>query len=272
MSSPTEALFQWPSRLREGRLVRRYERFVAEIELPNEGLVRAHCVNPGRMEGLISPGARVWVSRAEGERALRYTWELIELDGKLIGVNTSLPNRLARSVVERRLISGFEKAGQWKAEQRFGRGHRVDLLARGSEGEHFVEVKNCHLVYPDLRGYFPDSRSERAQKHVEALARQVKGGKKATVLFTVQRGDAKSVRPSDLHDREFALAVRRAARSGVAFRAVCLEPTTEGINLVKEIPVELEPYPVNEVADFCRTFETTSGWVRKDGKVAGARI
>ena len=47
---------------------------------------------------------------------------------------------------------------------------RATTAATDEEQLHYVEVKNCHLVYSDGWGYFPDSVSERASRHVEALA------------------------------------------------------------------------------------------------------
>ena len=94
-----DLLWRWPTPLHEGRLVRRYERFIAEVRL-ERGVVRAHCVNPGRMEGMVVPGARVWLSEAPG-RHLPWTWELVELEGRLVGANTSLPNRLVGEVLRR---------------------------------------------------------------------------------------------------------------------------------------------------------------------------
>lgn len=261
----------YPSPLVEGRLVRRYERFIAEVKL-GRTTVRAHCVNPGRMEGLVIPGARVWLSEAATERALRYTWELIEVDGRLVGANTGLPNALVKRVLETRLVPGFDDVTRLAPEQAFGRGHRVDFLLETTRGEHLVEVKNCHLVYPDALGYFPDSRSERAVAHVDALARQVKRGKRATVLFTLQRDDAVGLRPSQLHAPDFAASVRRAAKAGVAFRAVRLVPSLDGFTFGGEVPVDVAPYDAKAVAPWAKALEATTGWQRKDGAVAGQSL
>lgn len=269
MAAPS--FWRYPGPLLEGRLVRRYERFVVEVRVGRE-VVRAHCVNPGRMEGLVTPGARVWLSEALGERALRYTWELVEVDGRLVGANTVVPNRLVRALLEQRLIPGLDDATAVRPEQRFGRGHRVDFLLETPAGEHLVEVKNCHLVYPDALGYFPDSRSERARGHVDALARQLQHDRRATVLFTLQRDDARGLRPSTLHDPDFAAAARRAARAGVHFRAVRLTPTLEGFQYEGEVPVDLAPYDARPVAAWAHALEPHSGWERKDGKVAGRAL
>jgi len=102
-----------PAPLIEGRLVARYDRFIAEVRLADGRRARCHCVNPGRMEGLIRPGARVWISRAppSRRRKLRYTWELVELlDGRVVGANTLAPNRLAGALLAARALPGFRAA------------------------------------------------------------------------------------------------------------------------------------------------------------------
>ncbi len=262
-----ECIWKWHTALHEGRLVRRYERFIAEVELEGH-LVGAHCVNPGRMEGLVIPGARVWLSEAPG-RALPWTWELIEFEGRLVGANTLLPNRLVAQVLERKLLSGFSDVTAVHAERKFGRGHRVDFVLDRPNGQHYLEVKNCHLVYPDACGYFPDSVSERATAHVEALTRLVKKGVPATVLFTLQRDDARALRPSALHDSRFASAMRRAVKAGLDTRAVRLVPTLEGVFYEGEVPVDVSGSNVAMTSQWSQTFDATSGWQRKDGRWSG---
>lgn len=261
---------QWPGELVEGRLVRRYERFVAEVRLGRR-VVRAHCINSGRMEGMIVPGARVWLSRAQRPRALEWTWELIDLDGVMVGANTALPNRLVKVALERGLVSGLSGYSV-VPEQPLGPRHRVDLALDGPQGRQFLEVKNCHLVYPDRRGYFPDSHSERAVSHVQTLARFARQGIETHVVFTLQRLDVDALRPSALHAPDFARAVRLAARAGVRFRALRFEPSVLGVWLDGEVPVELEPYDVAPVARWSAALDSTSGWVRKDGRVAGRSV
>lgn len=263
-------LHSWSRPLVEGRLVRRYERFIAEVRVGSQ-VVRAHCVNPGRMEGIVIPDSRVWLSEAPG-RALPWTWELLELDGRLLGVNTSLPNKLVGEVLKRGLLPGLDEATAVHPERAYGRGHRVDFVVERRGASHYVEVKNCHLVYPDGVGYFPDSVSERATGHVEALTRLVKKGVPAMVLFTLQREDAESLRPSALHDPAFATAMRRAVRAGLTTRAVKLVPTLEGFAFGGEVPVDVEKYDVEATVPFAKALEAASGWARKDGGVSGRAL
>ncbi len=51
----------FPDPLIPGRLVRRYKRFLSDVELHNGEVVIAHCANPGSMLGLMEPGAPVWL-------------------------------------------------------------------------------------------------------------------------------------------------------------------------------------------------------------------
>ena len=260
-------LIPHPRPLHEARFLARYDRFIATVDLDGR-VVEAHCVNPGRMEGLIVSGARAWVSGVprDSKRKLRYTLELLEIDGRLVGVNTQLPNELAEQLVVGRQVPGLKRWRDLQREVRNGENSRIDLLLRDARGDHFVEVKNCHLVYPDGGAYFPDSVSTRAAGHLEELIRCAEAGARATVLHTVQRGDARFVRPSDLHDPVYARTARRAARAGVKFRAVCLEPRLDGFAFRGCIPVRLRPYDLATIEPYRDALSDRSGWQRRGRK------
>ncbi len=250
--------------LRRGTFVQRYDRFVADVELDGE-VVKTHCVNPGRMEGLVVPGAPAWISPApEGsKRKLKWTLELLELEGRYVGANTVVPNRIAETLIRARLIPGLKRWSSLQTEVRYGERSRIDLLLRGGGPDHLVEVKNCHLVYPDDRAYFPDSVSERAAGHLRELAAHVEAGWRATVLFVLQRTDGRALRPSRLHDPAFADAAAAAHAAGVRFRAVQLDPTPEGYRFLRTIPVDLKPHDHERLASFRDALTASSGWKRR---------
>lgn len=235
-----------------GALVRRYQRFLADVRLDTGELVTAHCVNTGAMEGLTEPGNRVWLSLADNpRRRTRYTWELVEAGGRVYGANTAEPNRLVG-----RLLRGghLPFLGRWRevrAEVGFAEGRRVDFLLRGNardaERERLLEVKNCHLLYPDRRAYFPDSHSARASHHLEALAAERTGTRDAAVLFVCQMSPVRAVRPSDVHDPVFAETARRVRREGVRFFAVSVEHRVDAVRLVGRVPVDLRPYGTRRI-------------------------
>ncbi len=239
--------------LQEGVLIRRYKRFLADVELTDGRLVTAHCVNTGAMEGLTQPGIRVWVSAAQNPaRKLAFTWELAEVGGLIYGVDTSAPNRFVRDLLSRRLLPWLADYDELAAEKRYpGTLRRADFWMRSGEREVWIEVKNCHLVYPDSRAYFPDCVSDRAAAHMRELAamtREGEGRVSAETLFFVQTPGATAVRPSDVHDPVFAEAARTAALAGVRFSALLVLQTPEKTVIEARIPVDLKPYATDCVA------------------------
>lgn len=243
--------------LLEGRLVRRYKRFLADVELVDVeegegGLITAHCANTGAMEGLTQPGSRVWVARAENpNRKLLYDWELAEghpLCGeRVFGAHTGVPNRLVRRLLEGGHLPWLGPVEELAAERPYGERSRIDFWLRGGGRETYLEVKNCHLVYPDGYAYFPDAVSDRAAKHLEELAAVVERGDRAEVLFVCQTGPVEAIRPSDVHDRRFAETARAVAEAGVGFSAIVVTNTVDEIVVEGRVPVDLEPYETGEI-------------------------
>lgn len=250
--------------LLEGRFLARFDRFIASVEL-NGAPVEAHCVNPGRMEGLVRAGVPAWVSGvpADSKRKLRYTLELLKSDGVFVGANTVVPNRLAETIIRAGMIPGLRRFRELRREVRYGEKSRIDLLLQQGQREHLVEVKNCHLVYPDGGAYFPDSVSVRAAGHLQELTREVRAGRKATVLFVLQRADGEFLRPSRLHDPAFAEAATAAADAGVTFRAVKVAPKPDGFHVLGLIPVDLKPYDPATLEGFRAALAPYSGWQRR---------
>lgn len=279
--------------LREARLRQRRDRFLADVVLEDTGEEAvAYCVNPGRMEAFSRAGARIWLLPAEaserkGGRRLRWTWELIEHEGTVCETNTQRPNYIVRELLERRLLPGLDDwtelasercldpaelaVGGGAASSSGGGGgakdreptSRLDFWFKGPRGEHFIEVKNCHMVYPDGNGYFPDSISHRASRHMHELACLASKGHNACAIFVIARGDLRGkVRPSEHHDPAFARASREAAASGVAFRAIVVSCSLEGLTVEREVPVDLEPYDLAPIAAWVAANRPTTGWIR----------
>lgn len=237
----------YPNPLLRGTLLGRYKRFSADVRLDDGTVVTAHCVNTGRMEGLTLPGRRVFISPANNpKRKLRYTWEIVEVDDVMVGANTAIPNTLVGAMLRDRVLPGLDDWTELVPERKVGEKSRTDFWLKTPKGEHFIEVKNCHLVYPDGHGYFPDSVSARAAKHMGELAELASKGHQCTVIFTGQRADTRAIRPSDAHDPDYAAAARLAARAGVDFRALRIRPTERELVVECEIPVDLEPYDLTD--------------------------
>ena len=162
---------RFPDPLIPGRLVRRYKRFLADVELADGETVTAHCANPGAMLGLTEPGSEVWLSPARNPaRKFRHTWELIRADGTLVGINTAHPNAVAAEAIRDGRVPALAGYAQLRREVRYGRNSRIDILLEGGDRPPaHVEVKNVHLRRAEGLAEFPDSITKRGAKHLVEL-------------------------------------------------------------------------------------------------------
>ena len=161
----------------EGVLLQRYKRFLADVQLSSGEIVLAHCANSGSMLSVKEPGSKVWLSPAAAPaRKLRYTWELIEVNGAMVGINTGLPNRIVAEAIAAGEIKELAGYDSLKREQKYGKNSRIDILLE-SPGRPlcYVEIKNVTMrrgFPPAHRAEFPDSVTARGAKHlVEMFAK-----------------------------------------------------------------------------------------------------
>lgn len=228
-----------PSPLYPGRLIRRYQRFIADVELANGEIVTAHCPNSGSMKGCAAPGNRVILSLSHNPaRKLKYTWELVRAEGQWVGINTALPNRLVREGIEQGVITELQGYSRIRGEVPYGEHSRIDLLLEGARGHCYVEVKNVTLVEGGV-ALFPDAVTTRGQKHLRELMRVVREGGRGVIFFVVQRGDGAAVAPADAIDPEYGKLLRQAVASGVEALAYQARVTPREIVLDHPLPLRL---------------------------------
>src|SRR5215469_1076980 len=156
----------------EARLLRRYKRFLADVELPDGRRETVHCPNTGSMLGCAGPGMRVWLSRSDNPaRKYAWTWEQVEaLPGLRVGIHTGRTNALVREGVQSGLIRELSGYARLQAEVMAGEGFRVDFFL-SSEGKPdcYLEVKNVTAAVEGRVALFPDAVSERASRHLREL-------------------------------------------------------------------------------------------------------
>lgn len=228
-----------PSQLLSGRLLRRYKRFLADIELADGTIVTAHCPNSGSMTGCAVPGSPVLFSvSSKPSRKLPYTWELVKADGVWVGINTSLTNRLAREGIENGMVPELSGYDCVRGEVPYGAHSRLDFMLSGAKENCFVEVKNVTLI-DGKQALFPDAVTTRGQKHLRDLMEIVADGKRGVIFFVVQRGDAESVSPADKIDPEYGRLLRLAVDCGVEAIAYQAIVSPAEISLSQRLPVIL---------------------------------
>jgi len=229
---------KWP-RFLQGTLLKRYQRFKADVRLRNGHVVTALCPNTGSMLSCSEPGRTVYLSRQHRpSRKLKYTWEMIKMPTSLVGINTLVPNRLVKAAVTAGDIPGLSGFDVIRSEVRYGTNSRIDLLLEKGEDRCFVEVKNCTLA-EGRTAYFPDAITSRGLKHLNELEREKGAGHRAVMFYLIQRMDADAFRPADHIDPEYGRALRRAARKGLEILAYDVRIDLAGIRLNRLLPVQL---------------------------------
>ena len=228
-----------PALLLSGRLIKRYKRFLADVQLDTGEIVTAHCPNSGSMTGCNTPGAVVLLSVSDSpSRKLKYTWELVSVQGYWVGINTARPNSLVREAIESGVVKELQGYPTIRPEVPYGKNSRIDLLLNGPGVNCYVEVKNVTLKDGD-NALFPDAVTTRGQKHLRELMEVVRNGARGVIFFVVQRGDCLSVSPADLIDPEYGRLLREAVRNGVEAIAYQALVTPEKIMLVRSLPIQL---------------------------------
>lgn len=230
---------RFPAPLITGRLIRRYKRFLADVQLGSGEIVVAHCPNPGAMVGLTEADSEVWLSRSDDpRRALPWSWELTTHQGGLVGINTGRPNRLVEEAIAAGAIAELAGYESVRREVKYGENSRVDLVLGRADGALcYVEVKNVHLMRTRGLAEFPDCVTARGAKHLKELASLAAAGIRAVVLFVVQRQDARSFAVASDLDPAFARALGVARAAGVETLCYGCALSPEQIVLDKAVPI-----------------------------------
>ncbi len=229
--------------LLEGRLVRRYKRLFADIELIDGTLVTAHCANTGSMAGLKQAGARVWISRADNpKRKLQYDWRIVGIsqDTKmaLVGVHTAWPNKIVEDALRGGHIPELANYESLRREVRYGENSRIDfLLENQGEPPCYVEVKSITFSRQIGLAEFPDSPSVRAAKHVCELTNMVNDGARAVMLYVVQRDDCDRFCVARDIDPKYHEALNLAKTAGVESLCYAYKINPDEITLTHPIQI-----------------------------------
>jgi sugar fermentation stimulation protein A len=199
-----------------GKLLRRYKRFLADVELETNDVVTAHCPNTGAMTACSEPGRTVYLSvHDHPNRKLKYTWELIDMPTSLVGVNTQIPNRLVHHAIQSGGIPPFAGYDTVQSEVRVGNNHRLDLMvSKNGKDPCYIEIKNCSLVENGI-ARFPDAVTTRGRAHLIELQRLAAAGFRTVMFFLINRMDAKIFMPADHIDPAYGRELRKAVDNGI---------------------------------------------------------
>lgn len=225
--------------LEEAIFIKRYKRFLVDVERRDGSVFTVHCPNTGSMRGCLTPGNAVMISKAENlKRKYSHTLEMIQVDGFWVGINTMYTNRLVREALEAGIISEVGRVDSIQPEIRLESGKsRLDFLIMQDEQKIYVEVKNCTLVEDGL-AQFPDAVTTRGQKHLEELLTLVQAGHRGIIFFCIQRGDGAAFSPARHIDPVYAETLARVVAEGVEVMAYRALVTPSEIRITQPMAVE----------------------------------
>ncbi|MGH8383234.1 DNA/RNA nuclease SfsA [Pseudomonas sp.] len=229
--------------LETARLLRRYKRFLADIELASGEQLTIHCPNTGSMFNCMVEGGQVWFSRSnDPKRKLPGTWEISETpQGRLACVNTGRANALVEEALRTGVIRELAGFTGLKREVAYGEERsRVDFRLEFADGPAYVEVKSVTLGFEGSAvAAFPDAVTQRGAKHLRELAALARQGVRAVQLYCVNLSAIEAVRPADEIDAAYAQALRAAVADGVEVLAYGTRIDGEQIYIDRALPVVL---------------------------------
>jgi len=214
-----------------GRLVLRYKRFLADVQLADGSVVTAHTTNTGSMKTCWEPGDRVLLEPAANpDRKLKFTWLAVERGGGWVGVETGMPNRVVAAAARLNALPGLPGLCEVRTEVKYGSERsRIDVLAQDATGRQvFIEVKNTTFKAGNW-ALFPDAVTERGTKHLRELQGMVREGHRAAIAFFVHRTDVDRFDAAREIDPVYAAELDRAAQTGVEILPLAVRlVTSEG--------------------------------------------
>lgn len=227
--------------MQSGRLIKRYKRFLADIELDNGRQLTVHCPNTGSMKNCADPGSEVWIQDTGNlKRKYPFGWELVQVEERFWAcINTGRANALIREGIETGVITELQGYTSIRQEVKYGdENSRIDLyLEDAQQPPCYVEIKNVTLLEQSGIGTFPDAVTTRGAKHLRELMLMVSSGYRAVLMFCVPHTGIEQVHPADHIDPEYGQLLRQAAAAGVEVYAYGATITPQQVTISHPLPV-----------------------------------
>ncbi len=198
-----------------GFFKKRYKRFFADILVENN-IITSHLANTGSMKTCLGENWPALLSFHDSPtRKLPYSLEMLFNGLSWIGVNTSLTNKLAIEAIQNGTISELQGYENLKPEVKVGLSRIDILLSNGESDLCYVEVKNVTFINENNQCLFPDSVTERGQKHLRELFELKEKGIRTVMLFIVQREDCLNFKIDNLIDPTYCRLLKECIEFGV---------------------------------------------------------
>lgn len=224
--------------LEKVRFLRRYKRFLADVENSKGEKETVYCPNTGAMTGCDIPGMRAWLSNSKNiKRKFLKTLEFVETPDGIVGIRSVFANNLVEEAIFGSLLAGTEEFELRSREPNIpGGAGRFDFLYSVQNQLIYVEVKSVSYLVKRGVGMFPDAISTRASQHLQSLVSMVELGHRAVLIFCSQHTGIKSVKPAAHVDESYVRAIELASQKGVEIRALGCTNDLIRFSADREIP------------------------------------
>lgn len=227
---------KFSTKLIGGKLVRRYRRFLVDVQLDSGPVVTAHCPNSGTMVGCSTPGNPVLLSESKDpHRRNAYTWEMIRMNGTWVGINVATPRRVIAENLRAKQIPSLKHYTELLLDAEYGRGNRVDIMMHGNDQNVFMNIHHVAWAENGI-AKFPETPNARARKGLKELTEIAAQGHRAIAFFFIQREDCDFFSDAVDIDPEFGNLFREAVKTGVEIMAYRARITPDEISL--GIPIQ----------------------------------
>ncbi|MFM8234426.1 MAG: DNA/RNA nuclease SfsA [Holophagaceae bacterium] len=228
-----------------GTIIKRYKRFLVDVELPNGQIVTSHSTNTGSMTSCWEPGDPALIKHVDDpNRKLKYTLIACKREDTWVGVDTASPQRLILELLESGDCFGLKHIKELRTEVKYGsESSRIDIWGRCRGQEIYIEIKNTTLK----RGRwvsFPDAVTERGTKHLRELQKMISKGHRAALIYVVQRNDVSFFDVARDIDPQYYKEWTKAVRKGLEIYPIRFElvvSKTKGQFILKWVPKKLLP-------------------------------
>ncbi|MFN2328836.1 MAG: DNA/RNA nuclease SfsA [Chromatocurvus sp.] len=225
------------------RLLRRYQRFLADVALPDGEVLTVHCPNTGAMTGCVEEGSTVWLSTSDSaKRKYAHTWEIAVTGAGTVCVHSARANAVIREALVAGMVPGLADYPHCRSEVVVAPGTRADMVLEGDAGRVIVEVKSVTLWREGGWGAFPDAVSSRGRKHVLALRDALGPDTRSLLLFCAMHTGIHRVCAAGDIDPAYRDALGDATRAGVEVLALGCDVSPSGVRVRETLPFSLDPF------------------------------
>jgi len=229
---------KFPSNLTEAILLKRHNRFLADIVVTQTDKRIMTCLNDGSLKGCDVLGTRIWFSEHQ-KGSTRLVWELSEVNGgHLVGVNKSMTTKLIVEAINAGVISELQGYANYLLNED-AQGLSAYLELRSPKENCFVYAQDVTFCDEIGRGFFPEDIDLRAAEDLRALIRMVNEGDRAVLFLCVKNTGVQKVFTPRHIDSQYHALLKDAVDMGVEVYAYRTDISLCHIAIVEPIPYVL---------------------------------